>query len=152
MGLPDNEQYIRGMALENATRLLAAPEVLDTILEDYSGTTQDVTLILADYFADYIKNGRTDKQPGVALRGRVWEPQVFKAGDRIQYKKCTEGPSKGVRLNGGLELTLEYLGSRYVIYSWASINQRDGEVVDSGEVQISREEFDTRIEHWTREE
>lgn len=62
MGLPNNAQYIRGMALENATRLLAAPEVLELIMEDYSGTTQDVTLILADYFADYIENGRTDAQ------------------------------------------------------------------------------------------
>lgn len=72
----------------------------------------------------------------------------LEAGDRIQYKLYEGGVGKGIRLNGALELTLEYLGTRYVIYTWAARSKTSGEIVDSGESQMSREEFDQKIERW----
>lgn len=68
------------------------------------------------------------------------------AGDPIRYKPIASGPSKGVRPNGGLELTLAYLGSRYCIYTWAARSTKTNEVIDGGEVMLSREEFDAKIE------
>ena len=53
MALPTREQYVRGMALENATRFAAsrprsweAFEIVD----------------LAEYFADYIRNGKQEDE------------------------------------------------------------------------------------------
>ena len=53
MALPTSEQYIRGIALENATRVAAgagrfweAYEIVD----------------LAEYFADYIRNGKQEDE------------------------------------------------------------------------------------------
>ena len=53
MGLPNNNQYIRGMALENATRLIAS-----RLEEDF---TIGSILTLADIFAEYIRTGEIDE-------------------------------------------------------------------------------------------
>lgn len=49
MGLPNNEQYIRGMALEDATRYAASRTRHWEAFE---------IVELAEYFADYIRDGK----------------------------------------------------------------------------------------------
>lgn len=57
MGLPSNDQYIRGMALESAIEFVKAePEVLGLLSEDEDRL--DSLFSLADTFADYIQMGR----------------------------------------------------------------------------------------------
>lgn len=51
MGLPNNEQYIRALALENATRLVASANRSERF-------SIDEILDVADKFADYIQYGR----------------------------------------------------------------------------------------------
>lgn len=59
MALPNNEQYIRGMALESAVRLIASPNFLGmTDPTKPEKTQKDLLLDLADQFADYIQYGR----------------------------------------------------------------------------------------------
>jgi hypothetical protein len=63
----------------------------------------------------------------------------LKPGDRIRFKKV-EGRS--YRINGALDLTLAYLGTEHVIYTWAHPKATES----SGEVHVSRSEFDEQIE------
>lgn len=51
MALPTSEQYIRGMALENATRYAASRERHWEAFE---------IVDLAEYFADYIRQGKQE--------------------------------------------------------------------------------------------
>jgi hypothetical protein len=59
MGLPNNEQYIRGMALESA---IAFVEVVPVAVErlNVGETRVSRVLDLADQFVDYIQMGRQD--------------------------------------------------------------------------------------------
>lgn len=52
MALPTSEQYIRGMALENATRFAASRTRVWEAFE---------IVELAEYFADYIREGKQEE-------------------------------------------------------------------------------------------
>lgn len=57
MGLPNNDQYIRGMALESAVAFVQAkPEIVER--RNVGETQMSRLLDLADQFADYIRQGR----------------------------------------------------------------------------------------------
>jgi hypothetical protein len=55
MGLPTNDQYIRGMALESAVQAI---QKLSNTESTWGIWDKDSLLDLADEFADYIKMGR----------------------------------------------------------------------------------------------
>ncbi len=56
MGLPNHEQYIRGMALESATKIVSSGCLNPT--DAYGSWTEDELLNLSDRLADYIQYGR----------------------------------------------------------------------------------------------
>ena len=53
MALPTSEQYVRALALENATRFAASRT---RVWDEWE------IVDLAEYFADYIRNGKQDDE------------------------------------------------------------------------------------------
>lgn len=58
MGLPNNDQYIRGMALESAVKLASSPDFGKSVGGFRVRPDENDILDLADKFADYIRLGR----------------------------------------------------------------------------------------------
>ncbi len=62
----------------------------------------------------------------------------MKAGDKIRNTRFFEG----TRINGALDMTLEYYGRNHVVYSWKNPNNG----LSGGESYMRRTEFDAEHE------
>ena len=67
-------------------------------------------------------------------------------GDRIQYKLDPNSSYPNTRINGGLILTLQYLSDFHAVYRWEGQPNPRTMVVPWGEVHMTRDEFDEKIE------
>ena len=68
----------------------------------------------------------------------------IEVGDKVQYKLDPASRFPTIRINGGLDLFVRYIGTRYVIIEWRNKSYEDFPYGD--EIHMTRDEFDNKIE------